>query len=81
MKITRINPFLVDRYLLVRVYTDEGIVGNGEADLWAHHQMVYHLIRELGDYYVGMLLDADDDVVEADEGNNTGHDESPVTVN
>lgn len=53
MKITRINPFLVDRYLLVRVYTDEGLVGNGEADMWAHHQMVYSIIRELGDYYVG----------------------------
>jgi len=33
----KITPFLVDRYLLVRVYTDAGIVGNGEAGLWAHH--------------------------------------------
>jgi len=37
MKITKITPFLVDRYLLVRVYTDAGIIGNGEAGLWAHH--------------------------------------------
>ena len=29
MKITEIRTFLVRRFLLVRVYTDEGIVGNG----------------------------------------------------
>ena len=33
MKITKITPFLVDRFLLVRVYTDEGLIGNGEAGL------------------------------------------------
>ena len=34
MKIVAIKPFLADRYLLVRVYTDQGLVGNGEAGLW-----------------------------------------------
>ena len=53
MIIERIKPFLVDRFLLVRVYTDQGIVGNGEAGLWAHHQTVYHAIQELSSYYVG----------------------------
>lgn len=53
MKIERIKPFLVDRFLLVRVYTDEGIVGNGEAGLWAHHKTVYTAIEELSEYYVG----------------------------
>ncbi len=53
MKITKITPFLVDRFLLVRVYTDAGIVGNGEAGLWAHHPTVYRAIEELSDYYVG----------------------------
>jgi galactonate dehydratase len=53
VKIERIKPFLVDKYLLVRVYTDEGIVGNGEAGLWAHHKMVYQAIQEFSDYYVG----------------------------
>jgi galactonate dehydratase len=53
MKITKITPFLVDRFLLVRVYTDEGITGNGEAGLWAHHPTVYAAIEELSDYYVG----------------------------
>ena len=53
MKIEKITPFLVDRFLLVRVYTDQGIVGNGEAGLWAHHKLVYEAIRELSDYYIG----------------------------
>ena len=53
MKISAIKPFLVDRYLLVRVYTDAGLVGNGEAGLWAHHGPVHQLIHELNDYYVG----------------------------
>jgi galactonate dehydratase len=53
MKIERIKPFLVDRCLLVRVYTDEGIVGTGEAGLWAHHKLVYEAINQLSEYYVG----------------------------
>lgn len=53
MKIEKITPFLVDRFLLVRVYTDAGIVGNGEAGLWAHHKMVYQAIQDLSAYYVG----------------------------
>lgn len=53
MKIVEIKPFLVDRYLLVRVYTDAGLVGNGEAGLWAHHRVVYEAIRELSDYFIG----------------------------
>jgi galactonate dehydratase len=53
VKIEKITPFLVDRCLLVRVYTDEGIVGTGEAGLWAHHKLVYHAIEELSEYFVG----------------------------
>ena len=53
MKIEKITPFLVDRFLLVRVYTDEGIVGNGEAGLWAHQKTVYEAILELSEYYIG----------------------------
>lgn len=53
MKITHIKPFLAGRYLLVRVYTDEGLIGNGEAGLWAHHKTVFHAIQELETYYVG----------------------------
>jgi galactonate dehydratase len=53
MKIEAIRPFLVGRCLLVRVYTDEGIVGTGEAGLWAHQRLVYEAIQDLGAYYVG----------------------------
>ena len=53
MKIEKITPFLVGRFLLVRVYTDAGIVGNGEAGLWAHHEMVYQAIQDLSAYYIG----------------------------
>ena len=53
MKIEKITPFLVDRFLLVRIYTDEGIVGNGEAGLWAHQKTVYEAILELSEYYIG----------------------------
>jgi len=53
MKITKITPFLVDKFLLVRVYTDAGIVGNGEAGLWSHHGAVCRAIEDLSHYYVG----------------------------
>ena len=53
MKIEKITPFLVDRFLLVRVYTNEGLVGNGEAGLWAHHKIVATAIEELSEYYIG----------------------------
>lgn len=53
LKIEKITPFLADRFLLVRVYTDQGIVGNGEAGLWAHHGMVHRAILDLSHYYIG----------------------------
>jgi galactonate dehydratase len=53
MKIESVRPFLVGRSLIVRVYTDEGIVGTGEAGLWAHHPTVYRAIEELSEYYLG----------------------------
>jgi galactonate dehydratase len=53
MKIERITPFLVDRCLLVRVYTDSGIVGTGEAGLWSAHRLVCEAVRDLSEYFVG----------------------------
>ena len=53
MKISEIRSFCVDRYLLVRVYTDQGLIGNGEAGLWAHHGMVKVAIDELAEYFKG----------------------------
>ena len=53
MKITQVTPYLVDRCLLVRVHTDEGIVGTGESGLWAHHRQVYTAIEDLAEYFEG----------------------------
>ena len=53
MKIVGITPYLVDRCLLVRVHTDQGISGTGEAGLWAHHRLVYEAINDLADYFIG----------------------------
>ncbi len=53
MKITDIKPFLVDQYCLVRVYTDNDLVGNGEAGLWMHHRPTAQTIEDLKSYFVG----------------------------
>jgi galactonate dehydratase len=53
VKIVRITPYLVDRCLLVRVYTDDGLIGTGEAGLWANHPLVHQAITQLAEYYVG----------------------------
>ena len=53
MKITEIKTYLIDRYLLVRIYTDTGIVGNGEAGYWEYHRTTAEHIRALGDYLIG----------------------------
>ena len=34
MKITKVTPLLIDRYLFVEVETDEGIKGLGESGAW-----------------------------------------------
>jgi galactonate dehydratase len=53
MKITQIKPILTDRYLLVRVYTDKDIIGNGEAGYWEHPRTTAEHIRSLSEYFVG----------------------------
>ncbi len=53
MKITQIKTFLADTFLLVRVYTDEGIIGNGEAGYWESHATTAEHIRSLSEYFVG----------------------------
>lgn len=34
MKITKVTPLLIDRYLFIEVETDEGIKGLGESGAW-----------------------------------------------
>jgi galactonate dehydratase len=53
VKIARIEPILAERCLLVRVHTDEGLVGTGEAGLWSGHRLVAEALKDLAEYYVG----------------------------
>jgi hypothetical protein len=37
LKITKVEPLLLDRYLLVLVHTDAGITGLGESGAWGSY--------------------------------------------
>jgi galactonate dehydratase len=53
MRITAIKPILTDSYLLVRVYTDTGLIGNGESGVWPHQETAAQMIHDLSAYYIG----------------------------
>lgn len=54
MKITAIKTYVVPpRWLFVKIETDEGIHGWGEAILQNRGQSVVHAVKELGDYLIG----------------------------
>ena len=54
MKITSVETYPVDRYLFVKVHTDEGITGYGEAGAWGHLEATEAAIRlKFGPYLVG----------------------------
>lgn len=65
MKITRIEPFVVGaptpgngklsdkNYIFVRVHTDEGITGLGEASLGGYTQTIIELVNSLSEMLVG----------------------------
>src|SRR4051794_7806912 len=53
MKITRVQPLLVDRFLLVRVETDKGITGIGESGTWGHLEASAAAISKYAEYLVG----------------------------
>ena len=54
MKITSVETYPVDRYLFVKVHTDEGIVGYGEAGAWGHMEATEAAIRlKFAPYLVG----------------------------
>ncbi|MFF1819800.1 mandelate racemase/muconate lactonizing enzyme family protein [Kribbella sp. NPDC058245] len=53
MKITKVEPIYVDRYLLVQVHTDEGLVGIGESGALGFHEAAYAAVKKFGDYLVG----------------------------
>lgn len=53
MKITSVEPLLVDRFLLVRIRTDTGLEGVGESGAWGHMEASATAIRKFGEYLVG----------------------------
>lgn len=53
MKITRIEPLFVDRYLLVQVHTDEGLVGLGESGAWGFLEASAAAMERFANYLVG----------------------------
>jgi galactonate dehydratase len=53
VKITRVDPLLIDRFLYVRVETDNGYSGVGESGAWGHLEASAEAVRKFGDYLVG----------------------------
>jgi len=53
MKITRVEPLFVDRFLFVRVETDEGISGVGESGAWGHLEASGQAVCKFAEYLIG----------------------------
>ena len=53
MRIAAVEPLPVGRFLLVRVHTDEGVTGIGEAGAWGLYDAAAAMIRTIGVHLVG----------------------------
>jgi galactonate dehydratase len=53
MKITRVEPLLIDRYLFVKVHTDAGITGLGESGAWGFLEASKGAVETFQRYLVG----------------------------
>ncbi len=53
MKITQVEPILVDRFLFVQVHTDAGLVGLGEAGTWGFLEAAESVVRKFALSLVG----------------------------
>lgn len=51
--ITSVKPIHAGQFLFVRVETDTGIVGYGEAGIWGHIEAAATVIKRFGEYLVG----------------------------
>ncbi|HET7769098.1 MAG TPA: galactonate dehydratase [Chloroflexota bacterium] len=53
MKITKVTPLLIDRYLFVQIETDSGLTGLGESGTWGHLEASSTAITKFADYLTG----------------------------
>ena len=53
MKITKVEPLLIDRFCLVRIETDAGITGIGESGAWGQLEASATAITKYAEYLVG----------------------------
>ncbi len=53
MKITKVRPMMVDRFLFVEIETDKGITGIGESGTWGQLEASAASITKYGEYLVG----------------------------
>jgi len=53
LRITKVEPLAIDRYLFVQVHTDDGLVGLGESGTWGHLEASEAAIRKFGVYLEG----------------------------
>jgi galactonate dehydratase len=53
MKITKVEPLHVGQFMFVRIDTDEGITGYGEAGIWGHIEAAGTAIQRFAEYLVG----------------------------
>lgn len=53
MKITSVEPIAVDRYLLVQIHTDSGLVGLGESGAWGFLEASRAALEKFGRYLEG----------------------------
>lgn len=53
MKITKVTPLMLDRYLCVTVETDAGITGLGESGSWGFLEASQAAMEKFGRYLVG----------------------------
>ncbi|MEE2885179.1 MAG: galactonate dehydratase [Chloroflexota bacterium] len=53
MKITNVEPLMIDRYLFVRITTDSGHIGIGESGSWGFLEASFAAIGKFGKYLIG----------------------------
>ncbi|MGE0688192.1 MAG: galactonate dehydratase [Dehalococcoidia bacterium] len=53
MKIVSVEPLFIDRYLFVKITTDNGCVGYGESGAWGHLEASEAALKRFAEYLVG----------------------------